>query len=647
MRGPVHALCLMTFLAVLPAMAQTPGSSSESDAADSSFEDSITVTAQPIEEGTHLDELAGKVDTVSRKQVEDLNAQDLATALRRVPGVNTTRYDTIGSYGGADGGAVFIRGHGGGRPGAQIQTSIDGIPRQVGVWSHPLLDNLSVDLAGSIEVLKSPQPVLYGNNAFGVVNLVPERGRGPGNMRLRFLAGSDSTFIGIAEGGAAWEGGDVFATASHRESDGHRPESAGRVDAGSVNLGFGLGRSWDLRLFLSAADAWAEDPGREGAPRPPVTPRFEDSGLFSVLAAGWNNGDHGRLELKAYTDSGTIRWHQWDGGAEEAFLSATDWDNRGFRASYRDTPWRGGTVALGLDHDLYGGKFQEQRAGGHGPLTDETFRNTSLWAMARHDFGGSLHVTPSAGVRVADTRHFGSQWGAQAGLEMTTGKTVFYLNGSRAFNLPGVWAAVLYEGWHRPGQWKDLDPEILAHWELGAMGHLGERMDWNLSLFHDKVTDALRFSPPPPFPPLFVNVGEYTVVGLEGSLGYRPRKNLALYLGASWMDADPEEIPDLPRWSFSGGVNWQATEHLGFNADLECLASRWVLSERWPSPRTELDGFTLLNVRTVGTIPTHGAVRALQVFLAAENLTDEDYAYRPGYPMPGRSWMLGLVLGFR
>jgi hypothetical protein len=32
---------------------------------------------------------------------------------------------------------------------------------------------------------------------------------------------------------------------------------------------------------------------------------------------------------------------------------------------------------------------------------------------------------------------------------------------------------------------------------------------------------------------------------------------------------------------------------------------------------------------------------------SGENLTDEDYAYRPGYPMPGRSWMLGLVLGFR
>ena len=635
-------------LATLPATAGSPGEeTTETEQAHSTFGESITVTATPIEEAARLDELAGKVETVNREQVEELNAHDLATALRRVPGVNITRYNPVGSYGGADGGAVFIRGHGAGRPGAQIQTTVDGIPRYVGVWTHPLLDTLSVDLAGAIEVMKSPQPVVYGNMAFGVVNLVPERGHGPGGGRLRLLVGPDATLAAIAEGGADWGDGDVFAVLSHRESEGERPHAAGRVDAGSVNLGFGLGGGWDLRFFLSGTDSWAEDPGREGEPLPPEAPRFEDSDAFSILSVGYDHGDGGRLEMRAYLNSGTIHWSQWDGEAGESFVSATDWDNSGLRLSLREHPWEGGTLRVGVDHDLYGGSFVEHRPGGDGPVTDLHFRSTSLWALVRHDFGGTLHLTPSAGIRWTDTRHFGSQWGAQAGLELTVGGTTLYVNGARAFNLPGVWTAVLYDGWNRPGQWKDLDPEVLVHWELGAMGHLGPAVEWNLSWFHDRVTDALRFAPPPPFPPSFANVGDSTVTGLEGSLGYRPLETLALYAGAAWSDPDPDEIPDLPRWTFSAGLNWQALSWLTFNFDMESLASRWVLSERWPSHPEELEGFTLLNTRIVGTFPFHGLLSHLQVYVAGENLADEWYEFRPGYPMPGRTFMLGVNLGFR
>ena len=42
--------------------------------------------------------------------MDNLNAADLGTALRRTPGVNISRYNPIGSFGGAEGGGIFIRG---------------------------------------------------------------------------------------------------------------------------------------------------------------------------------------------------------------------------------------------------------------------------------------------------------------------------------------------------------------------------------------------------------------------------------------------------------------------------------------------------------------------------------------------------------
>lgn len=609
------------------------------------FEGRIEVRAAPIEGETRLDDLAGRVDVVEGDQIEALDAQDITTALRRLPGVTVSRYDVIGGYGGADGGAVFVRGHGAGRPGAEITTAVDGIPRFVGVWTHPLVDTLSLDLATRIEVFKSPQPVRYGNMAFGVADMIPRRGRGPASGELRFASGSDATTIGVAEAQGSWDGGDVLAVLSHRQSDGHRPRSAGRVDAGFLNLGVDVGRRWELRLLVSGTDAWAEDPGAEGAPAPPIVPRFEDRDVLSIVSLGRPVGADGELKIRGYWESGNIDWRQWDGRAGESFTSATDWDNRGLRLSLDLRRGEETTLSVGVDHDLYGGAFAESRPAGEGPVTDLTFRSTSVWALVRHDHGGPLRLTPSIGVRLTDTRYFGSQWGAQAGLEATVGTTTLYANAARAFNLPGVYAAVLYTAWNRPGQWQDLDAERLGHWEIGAMGRAGDAVRWSLSLFRDRVTDAIRFVPPPPFPPSFANVGAYTVRGTEATVAVQASDELALFAGATVMDTDPERVPETPETTWSAGLTWRPAPALTVALDAESVSRRWVLGTRFPSPQVELDAFVLLNGTVRLRLPAAGPVRRAEVYLAAENLGDEEYAYRPGYPMPGRSFMVGLTVG--
>jgi len=134
----------------------------------------IVVTSTPIIEGNVVDSFGSTRTIVTEEQIRNLNAQDLATALRRTPGVTISRYNPIGSHGGAQGGGIFIRGMGSSRPGSEIKTFIDGVPMYMGLWNHPLLDLLSIDTAAAIEVFKSPQPQRFGN-AFGAVNILPKR----------------------------------------------------------------------------------------------------------------------------------------------------------------------------------------------------------------------------------------------------------------------------------------------------------------------------------------------------------------------------------------------------------------------------------------------------------------------------------------
>lgn len=53
------------------------------------------------------------------------------------------------------------------RPGGEISMMIDDILRFSGVWSHPLLDLISVNSAEWIHVYKSPQVVLLDNMSLG------------------------------------------------------------------------------------------------------------------------------------------------------------------------------------------------------------------------------------------------------------------------------------------------------------------------------------------------------------------------------------------------------------------------------------------------------------------------------------------------
>ena len=105
----------------------------------------VIVNTNPVIEEVHLDRFSSVSAVITQDQLRDQNAVDLTSALRRTPGVQTSRYNPVGQFGGSDGGGIFIRGMGASRPGSEIKTYIDGAPFYMGVWNHPLLDLLPVN----------------------------------------------------------------------------------------------------------------------------------------------------------------------------------------------------------------------------------------------------------------------------------------------------------------------------------------------------------------------------------------------------------------------------------------------------------------------------------------------------------------------
>lgn len=613
-------------------------------AVEDAFEEieEVSVVAPPVIEGSRIDEYANQITSVTKEQLEALNAQDLTDALRRIPGVVVSRYNAIGSFGGGDGGSIFVRGHGSGRPGGEISTRIDGIPRFVGIWTHPLLDTINVDTASRIDVYKSPQPVRFGNMSFAAVNLIPRRVTTPGfETRTMASYGSFGILVLRGEHGGKVDAFDYNLILSYRQSDGHRSGAGGRVGGVQGRVGYEINGNWYAALLVDHTNADVEDPGPEGVPMPPRPGEFlTDDELYVLKLSHLYESVEGHVKL--YLEVGDIRWKQWDATVPEPFDSLTDYLNYGVHAEETFRPWEGGELTAGYDFDLFGGDFVESRPSGDRVDVSRSFYNTGPYLQVAHTFRAledKLTITPSAGVRYNYSRYFGGDWGAQAGVVAAWEETELHANYARAYNLPGVYVVVNYDAWGRGDDWKDLDAELLDHFEVGVSQGVTGQLRLSLTGYYDDVSDAIRFVPPPPFPPLFENIGDYDVLGAEATIEWLPRRNIRLFAGSAYSYTEPRDVPNVPEWTVSFGAMYRPIDKVTIHVDGQWIDSLYVLNPRYTSAQKSVDAYFLLNARLSYDISRH-----VEIFVVGENLTDANYEFRPGYPLPGISGTIGLEI---
>jgi outer membrane receptor protein involved in Fe transport len=73
---------------------------------------------------------------------------------------------------------------------------------------------------------------------------------------------------------------------------------------------------------------------------------------------------------------------------------------------------------------------------------------------------------------------------------------------------------------------------------------------------------------------------------------------------------------------------------------------RYILNPRFASGNVKVDGYFLANAKLAMPWRLLGLELDGSIFLVGENLSDEEYEYRVGYPMPGRMWQLGIDVAF-
>jgi vitamin B12 transporter len=153
------------------------------------------------------------------------------------------------------------------------------------------------------------------------------------------------------------------------------------------------------------------------------------------------------------------------------------------------------------------------------------------------------------------------------------------------------------------------------------------------------------------------NLGSAVISGLEGELGFdigafynwifevRPYAQFT-YLTQYEDKQTKQDLLYTPEWTASAGITVVQQES-GLSANLNFAYSGKRIEEDWesglyPAPEVTLGGFTVANLTILKRLVSWERYGDLTLKTEISNLFNKDYQYIKGYPMPGRSFFVGL-----
>jgi iron complex outermembrane receptor protein len=655
--------------------------------------DEITVTDTPyVNPVTPVDTRYGtQYNIITEEQIKQQNSYDFQSTLRDVPGVMSQSKNLIGSQ---TSHSLYIRGRGSSHPSSDFTVLFDGVPRYGALFGQMLGDGIAVSTIGSIEVYKSPQPSQFGSG-YALINIVPKYQAKEGSEAvIKSSGGSSGTLDENLSAGVKKGPFDIYASQSLTRTDGDRNNSGENQQGYYTNIGYKISKEWNLRFLVNYVKGKTEAPMPDAAANYavnginwPAAERFKTETLLGTLTlnheyeraggyikAYWNNTDFELLQ--EFTNKGV----EYAGGTG-GLWSRQEIAMNGVRAREKFNFWKGGEIIVGADLDFTTLKNIQKTYSGTGaagindgkPRRVWDFPDTRLfspYAAVSHLFGRNdgFHLTPSAGARYYSHNEFENKSSTQGGLVIGYKNTDLNLNYARGVNYPSpVVLMNMVKTNARVDNPRNIKPEVVDHYELGITHKWLNIASLGATIFYDKGKDRflaymggtvpLRFNDP---------IGSYDIRGLEITGTTTPLKNLELFVGATWLaveakgadNIESNHMPYTPGFQFQAGAKWKFLDNFQVFADMQHLRNLYqgqsngaarggTFNMTKLTGKDKLDDITLVNARISYQFDYKPfMLKDSEVFVAINNIFNQDYEYARGYPMPGTTYFGGFTVKF-
>lgn len=589
----------------------------------------VVITGSNHVTGRNL--LPYSVTTVDASRLEATGQTQLLSALSgRVPGLFVSERNMLGfglSNGGA--GGIKIRGVGG-SPTNAVLMMVDGQPQFAGIYSHHVADFYGTAYADRVEVLRGPASVLYGSNAMGGVVNVVTKNAGKDGVRTTLTSqyGSYNTWCSSLTNTVRLGKFSSLISLGYDRTDGVSEHFDFRQGSLYVKAGYDFSRRWKACADYSLMNFIGNDPIYPTLSNPESTDIYHQDIIRGEASLSLNNTyESTNGSVRVYYSYGN---HFVD---DPRHFHSLD-DRFGVLAYQNFHPWRGSDATLGFDFDTYTGKIPV--SGGHSygdgsqtarmqTISRKSITEYSPYVTLSQDlFDGILIL--NAGLRMANSDRFGTQWIPQGGFVVRPGKD-WSLKASvaKGYRNPSFREMYLYRMAN-----SGLAPENMVNYEVVVGKAFSPYLSIDVIGYFSEGSNMIQT-----VEMKNQNTGSFINKGIEVSADSHPHEALALRASYSFLHTSLAGLTAAPRHQYYLGTDWRVVPKFYVNAELRGVGDLYV------SDDTRHQDYVLLNMKL-----TYKAFRFLDVFAVLDNIANVRYTINKGYEMPGFTGMGGLKLHF-
>lgn len=585
----------------------------------------VVVTGSNHATGRNL--LPYTVSTVKSSQLEATGQSQLLSAISgQVPSLFVSERNVLG-FGVSNGGSGGIKIRGvGGSPTNAVLMMVDGQPQFAGIYSHHVADFYETEYVDRVEVLRGPGSVLYGSNAMGgVINVITKNADRNGvHTTLSSQYGSYNTWRSSLVNTVRLGKFSSLVSLGYDRTDGIEDDFDFKQGSLYVKLGYDFSQTWKQRADYSLMNFVGNDPIYPKLSKPESTDIYHQNitrGEASLSLSNYYERTNGCVRI--YYSYGN---HYID---DPKHFHSLD-DRFGVLAYQNVRSWKDASVTLGFDYDTYTGKIPVSGGNAHTEGSISTISRKSITeyspyiTFSQDLFEGALIL--NAGLRMANSDRFGTQWIPQGGLVIhpAEGWTV-KASLSEGYRNPSFREMYLYRSAN-----PELDPERMMNYEVTVEKTFSRYFSMDVTGYYSKGDNLIQT-----VDMKNENAGRFINKGIEVSASSCPIDKLNLRASYSYLHTSLDNLTAAPRNQYFLGFGWQALPKLKMDAELKGIGGLYV------SDQTEHQNYVLLNMKI-----TYMSFRAFELFVTLNNITNTDYMINRGYTMPGFNGMGGFKVHF-
>lgn len=592
-----------------------------------------------------------KIDTnadvavVSAKEIEQKHFDDVAQAVKNVPGVFISSHGASGQSYNSD--QIYINGS------SNVVVLVDGIRRNTNgnsLMNASIAELVAMDSVDHIEVLKGSSSTLYGSDAQGgVINIITKKAKEDGvKTTLRTSFGDNSKekytlYNAGKEGNVFWsiEGGKELG-GTFKDGWGRKIINHLNAEHYNAKLGYDLGNDSDIVINYEKYKTDYTKPSYGSNDRKAV--------------AGKKNNDALNLQYTAKIRDNLTNLFS-------VYRNRTTFD-------IPSQPWGMDMKTTGVSDQLTYTINKQTLTGGFDWYKDEvpfyydntgisevqgtSIHNIAFYLQDKIALTNQWNITP--GVRVDHHSTFGTHTSPSLSVGFKQGEnTNYYVNYKTFFVAPNLYQLFGSDAYFGHVGNKNLKPQEGSTIEFGINHNFGDNLTGTFNVYHTHAKNILYADPSDNYH--YANGGKSSLNGFTINLDKKFSSHWAAGIGYSYLHIPAKEGQNinfngsLPESTLNINVDYTTPK---FNISLSGrgIMNRYGTKADWSGKPTKMSNYA--NYWVWDLAANYQFTKEATLFARVNNIFDQFYTdigssqdpYGTWYSAPGRNLEIGLQFQF-